>query len=142
MIDSFTNPLIQISSKHCRSQAGRARQLKFWDNFYPALCVMCHVSRVTCHMSPVTCHLFERKKYIFQKQIQQSGGASRWKVCYWRGLPRLVCILTETDLSKNDTGLQKHVKHDKWISPEKSLVVGDYTTVSANSALSEKDKPG
>ena len=34
-----------------------------------------------CHMSHVTCHRL--KKW-------QSGGASRWRVCYERGLPRLV----------------------------------------------------
>ena len=56
--------------------------------------VMCHVSRVTCHPSPVTCQkyylniLIKKKKH--SKNIGQSGGASRWRVCYQRGLPRLV----------------------------------------------------
>ena len=40
--------------------------------------VMCHVSRVTCHMSHI---------YIF---FLQSGEISRWRLCYQRGLPRLV----------------------------------------------------
>ena len=70
-------------------------------------CVTCHMSRVTCHVSPVTCHLspVTCKKIIFQhfnslflifkfflrkQKIGQSGGASRWRVCYQRGLPRLV----------------------------------------------------
>ena len=42
--------------------------------------VTCPLSPVTCHMSPVTC----------PKNIGQSGGASRWRVCYQRGLTRLV----------------------------------------------------
>ena len=30
-------------------------------------------------------------EYLYlQKKIGQSGGASRWRVCYQRGLPRLV----------------------------------------------------
>ena len=65
-------------------------------------CVMCHVSCVTCHVSRVTCHM---SKYIFfslhfffflsLKQIKQSGGASRWRVCYQRGLPRLVFFIIQ-----------------------------------------------
>ena len=69
---------------------------------------MCHVSRVTCHLSRVTCqniffflHFFlkeeekkeqdkKKKKTCILKKIGQSGGASRWRVCYQRGLPRLV----------------------------------------------------
>ena len=53
-----------------------------------------HLPRVTCHMSPVTCHLSKISKYqksfFSLKKIEQSGGASRWRVCYQRGLPRLV----------------------------------------------------
>ena len=66
---------------------------------------MCHVSRVTCHVSPVTCHvspvtsrekkitlfLLLKKNYIYlSEKIGQNGGASRWRVCFHRGLPRLV----------------------------------------------------
>ena len=40
---------------------------------------MCHLSRVTCHMS-----------LLFSFFFGQSGGAYRWRVCYQRGLPRLV----------------------------------------------------
>ena len=43
-------------------------------------------SCVTCHVSPVTCPFFCLKK------IGLSGGASRWRVCYQRGLPRLVFV--------------------------------------------------
>ena len=68
--------------------------------------VTCHVSRVTCHVTCVTCHVspvtckkkieekIEEKKFkkYHAKKIGQSGGASRWRVCYQRGLPRLVII--------------------------------------------------
>ena len=61
--------------------------------------VMCHVSRVTCHMSRVTCHMSKNIffyilifffVFFYVKKIGQSGGASRWRVCYQRELPRLV----------------------------------------------------
>ena len=75
-------------------------------------CVMCHVSHVTCHMSPVTCHKspvachMSEKNFFFHffilkkiyicpsEQIGQSGGSSRWRVCYQWGLPYLVLTLT------------------------------------------------
>ena len=61
-------------------------------------CVMCHLSLVTCHVSYVTCHLscvicHMSHVIIFlyhEKIIGQSGGASRWRVCYQRGLHCLV----------------------------------------------------
>ena len=53
--------------------------------------VMCHVSRVTCHMSKKKLHFF-----FLRKKNGQSGGASRWRVCYQRGLPRLVYLLTNS----------------------------------------------
>ena len=72
------------------------------------LCVMCHVPYVrchlspfTCHKSPVTCHMSKDFFYIFfikgfyfvpLKKNKKSGGASRWRVCYQRGLPRAVFI--------------------------------------------------
>ena len=43
-----------------------------------------HVSCVTCQVSPVTCHL---SPVFFLLQI---AGASWWRACYQRGLPRLV----------------------------------------------------
>ena len=57
--------------------------------------VTCHVSRVMCHVSRVTCHMSKKKLYfnfffLEHKKIGQSGGASRWRVFYQRGLPRLV----------------------------------------------------
>ena len=62
--------------------------------------VICHVSCVTCYLSHITCHLSHVNKLIFPflffkkkvlKQILQSGGASRWRICCQRGLPGLVC---------------------------------------------------
>ena len=47
--------------------------------------VTCHVSGVTCHVSGVTCILY----ILF---FEKKGEASRWRVCYQRGLPRLVSI--------------------------------------------------
>ena len=59
-------------------------------------CVTCHVSRVTCHLSPVTCHFFLKHfniyLYIYFFYFKKNGGASWWRVCYQRGLPRLFLI--------------------------------------------------
>ena len=46
--------------------------------------VTCHVSLVTCHVSPVTCHM---SHFCV---CGQSGEASQGRVCYQRGLLRLV----------------------------------------------------
>ena len=59
--------------------------------------VTCHVSRVMCHMSRVTCHMsffsfFSFIIYIFF--CGQIGGASQWRVCYQRGLARLVYFIS------------------------------------------------
>ena len=45
---------------------------------------MCHMSYVTCHMSHVMCHMS-----IF------FGEAYRLRVCYQRGLPRLVYMILQ-----------------------------------------------
>ena len=37
----------------------------------------------------------QNNNIILQKKVGQSGGASRWRVCYQRGLPRLVFDKTE-----------------------------------------------
>ena len=42
-----------------------------------------HVSGVTCHMSRVTCQM---------SRVRKSGEASHGRVCYQRGLPRLVLL--------------------------------------------------
>ena len=46
--------------------------------------VTCHMSCVRCHVSGVTCHMY------FFCLFFLSGGASWWRGCYQRGLPRLV----------------------------------------------------
>ena len=102
---------MEIYSKHCQSQTGRAEILRECSSH--TMChvsrvtchvsrVTCHVSRVTCHMSHVTCHMSKKMSYSEEKNknkklflyttknIGQSGGASQWRVCYQRGLPRLV----------------------------------------------------
>ena len=53
------------------------------------------MSRVMCHLSLVTCQkkiriFYKKRKNDPSEKIGQSGGATRWRVCYQRGLPRLV----------------------------------------------------
>ena len=91
-IDKVSDPLFQIYSKHCQSQTGRAEIL----SAHRTLRVICHVSRVTCHVSHVTCHLSPVTCYlkkIINIILRQRGGASWWRVCYQRGLPRLVSYI-------------------------------------------------
>ena len=65
---------------------------------------MCHVSHVTRHMLRVM--FFLNFFFIFG----QSGGASRWRVCYQQGLPRLVkkknCIEISLHLVVLDNQIQ------------------------------------
>ena len=70
---------MEIYSKHCQSQTIRAFELKFWENVHPPPCVIYHMSHFTCCVSCFTCH------------VSQISGASRWRVCYQRGINRLVC---------------------------------------------------
>ena len=104
----MSNPFVQISSNTLNP---KPKELVSWNfkRMFILLnvsCVTCHMSLVTCHLSPVTC----QKKmtiFIWKKKIKKYiyilssklfffkwGGASRWRVCYQRGLPRLVykCI--------------------------------------------------
>ena len=46
------------------------------------------MSPVTCHMSHVTCHMS-----LFFYFFLLSGETSWWRVCYQRGLPRLVSLM-------------------------------------------------
>ena len=68
----------------------------------PVSGVTCHLSRVTCHVSHVTCHMSHVKKniYIYFFLNGKSGEASRSRVCYQRGLPRLVWIAITWKLNK------------------------------------------
>ena len=81
-IESVTDPYVQISSKYCLFQSVRAKEPNFGENVHPPLHVICHMSCFMCHMSCVTCHFF----------VWQIGEASWWRVCYKRGLPRLVIM--------------------------------------------------
>ena len=85
--------------------------------------VPCHVSHVTCHLSRVTCPLshvsflfyfFLFKKKNILKKIWQSCGASWWRVCYQRGLPRLVFSAMSLQLRWNNFfatyATQKNIK--------------------------------
>ena len=109
-IHSFIHTFIHSSfssksSKHHNYWIARARELKFWENVYPQLYVMYHISYVTCHMLCVTCHLshvitclkcFIFTTFIFliiflnwyKKYIVQSDDAIWWRVCYQLGHPR------------------------------------------------------
>ena len=58
-----------------------AKDLTFWENVPLPPHVTCHVSHVTCHISCVN-KLF----FFFFFQI---NGASRWRIVFHRGLPRL-----------------------------------------------------
>ena len=128
MINWLSDPLVQISSNHCQSQAGRARELKFWENVHPTLCVMCHVSHVACHNSllRVTCHLshdiflflFLIYKKIILRNIGQSGGAGWWRVCYqWGSTPSSL-----TD-GYSLTALKKKINMLDWLTV--SVLGGD-----------------
>ena len=48
-----------------------------------------------------------KQKISLQKNIGQSGGASRWRVCYQRGLPRLVYIGLERKKGKTEKGKRR-----------------------------------
>ena len=85
---------VEISSNHCLSQTLRARELKFQENIHPS-------PHVTWYMLCVKIYFRRYKSCIFIFFIffgggggwgVQSCGASRWRVCYQQGLPRLVRI--------------------------------------------------
>ena len=85
---------VEIYSKQHYSQTITAGELKLGENVHPPTCVTfhvshvtCHMSHVTCHVSRVTCHVSRVTSHIFFGQI---GGASQWRACYQRSLPRLV----------------------------------------------------
>ena len=99
---SFSLEILQVCSwaDPGSSQRGTPVAKRYRRDFLevyrvPPKHVTCHVSRVTCHVSPVTCHMSHVSCHVsfffcLRKKIGQSGGASRWRVCYQRGLPRLV----------------------------------------------------
>ena len=93
------------SSRYCLSKTVSARELKFLENFHPphqVSHVPCHVSCVMCHVSCVRCQMsFLLHRWYYQHWSRddlspvcgiflQSCWASRGRVCYQWGLPRLV----------------------------------------------------
>ena len=70
--------IVFLKQYNLHSQTVRASKVTFVDNVHLPPCVPCRMSHVTYHMSHVTC------------KMSQSGGASWWRVCYQRGLLRLV----------------------------------------------------
>ena len=69
----------------------------------------CHMSCVTCHVSRVTCQNFFLH-FLYVKENGLSGGASRWRVCYQRGLPRLVYIVSSLSDHLDQASNLKFVK--------------------------------
>ena len=79
-----------------------------WENVHPPKrvtchmsCVTCHVSHVMCHVSRVTCHMSHVTIFFlfsFSFLFGQSGEVYQWRVCYQRGLPRLVCIWNQSNV--------------------------------------------
>ena len=87
------------SSRHSISQTVRAGELKYLENIHPPPCVTCHMSHikcVTCNMSWVMCPnnlSGVTWKVSYVTFFFFSVGASLWRVCYQRGLPRLVLFI-------------------------------------------------
>ena len=88
-----------VSGVASKYQTIKPRELTFWDKFHlppPITChlshIMCLVSRVTCHVSCGTCHMWHVffLYIIFLCVCVQSGQCVQWRVCYQRGLLRLV----------------------------------------------------
>ena len=85
---------VEISSEHLHSQTVRARELKFWEKVHLPPPELCHVKHATCHMSCVIL-------FFLNLFVGQSGEARRWRVCYQRGLPRLVFVKLEIKTKLN-----------------------------------------
>ena len=81
------------------------------------------MSRVTCHVSRVTCHMS-----LFSFSFGQSGEAYWWRVCYQRGLPRLVFIIKATTNAMSFGHLLHNPIINYWICKGSSILfpqVGD-----------------
>ena len=85
----------------------------------------CHMSHVTCHMSRTTCHMsLITCMYIFF--WGQSGEASRWRVCYQWGLPRLVLRhFVYRPVGRFSTIHNVSVENNKGLLPSASLPGND-----------------
>ena len=92
-----------FSSKSSRHLYSKSYELGTWNCSPPSKChishVMFHVSHVTCHVSRVTYHMSHVKCHIFL--FLQSGWACWWRVCYQRGVPRLVFLHPDEDCISN-----------------------------------------
>ena len=69
-------------------------ELGTWN--FRSMFTLHHVSHVKCQVSGVgvRCHVSDVRCHFFLSFFGQSGGTSRWRVCYQRGLPRLVFTQT------------------------------------------------
>ena len=117
---------------------------------HPVSCVKCHVSRVMCHVSRVTCHVSRvncHMSFFFffiVKKIWQSGGASRWRVCYQRGLPRLVslwnhpfyCAVSRPDLKT----VKWNATEDDCYTEVKSMLRSEVFSAAARSGQNATDR--
>ena len=85
--------------------------------------VTCHVSHVTCHMSHVKCHMSDFFLVLLIFFFGQNREASQGRVCYQRGLPRLVLSLlyliqkyicwAKIDFSVHDKIVKNHISFPK-----------------------------
>ena len=65
-------------------------ELGSWN--FACMFTLYHVLYVTCQVSGVRCHMSGLFSFLFFF-FGQSGGACLWRVCYQRGLPRLIFLL-------------------------------------------------
>ena len=68
---------------------------------------MCHMSYVMCQMSCVPCH------FVMSHELTKNGGACHWIVCYQRGLPHLVLLVSPVVALKNMNFDQEQVEKRK-----------------------------
>ena len=127
---------VKIYSKHCQSQTGRARELKFWENVHPTLCVMCYVSCVRCQVSGVRCQVSGVRCQVsgVMCQIYIFFGGTKWLGWLVEGLlstgptpSSLFTIIAVTNLlpisscnffsPQNKSKLEKKTKWIKWRTP-------------------------
>ena len=57
-------PFSSKSSKHCLSQTVREKELKFWENIHPPLCVTCQVSGARSQVSGDRCQVLGVRYHV------------------------------------------------------------------------------
>ena len=122
---------------------------------------MCHVSCVTFHLSRVNSHMlkniYKRIRKIFQKnktintfkKIGQSGGASRWRVCYQWDLPRLVFLYCNTiktlkqlsSISKSTCNLNNYSLSVYFSGPSRQITLPHLLNILSDSKKCTAIKP-